>query len=45
MNEDGKFRVIPIVSAILAALAVHRFAESSRAETLSLYPPSVLVRP
>ena len=45
MSEEGKFRVILIASAILAALAVHRFAESSRAETLSLYPPSVLMRP
>ncbi len=44
MSEEEKFRVILIVSAIAAALVVHRFVESSHAETLSLYPPSVVVR-
>ena len=45
MSREGIFRVILIVSAVLAARVVHRFAESSHAETLSLYPPSVIARP
>ena len=44
MSEEGEVRVILIVSAIVAALIVHRFIESSHAETLSLYPPSVVTR-
>ena len=45
MSKAGKFRIILIVSAVMAALVVHRFAESSHAETLSLYPPSAVARP
>ena len=44
MSKDEKLRFILIVSAIVAALAVHRFVESSHADTLSLYPPSVVTR-
>ena len=43
MSEEGEVRVILIVSAIVAALIVHR-VESSHADTLSLYPPSVVTR-
>jgi len=38
MDEDGKRRLILIVSAIVAALAVHRFNPFPQAHAFSIEP-------